>query len=67
MIDPNRAFWALLACRPRRGSFPRSRNPGRRAYLRDGRVHQLPTIDVDSCPGFSTFRELLQRQAHLQV
>jgi hypothetical protein len=29
--------------------------------IEGGRVRQLPTIDVDSCPGFSTFHELLRR------
>jgi hypothetical protein len=29
--------------------------------IADGRVRQLPTIDLESCPGFSTFHEVLRR------
>jgi hypothetical protein len=29
--------------------------------IEDGRVRQLPTVDVGSCPGYSTFHELLRR------
>jgi hypothetical protein len=30
--------------------------------IESGRVRQLPTIDVASCPGYSTFHELLRRR-----
>ena len=29
--------------------------------IEEGRVGLLPTIDAESCPGFSTFHELLRR------